>query len=359
MPKTKFLFCGGGTLGPVTPLLAVLRRIREARPEAEFAWVGTEYGPEAALVEAEGVAFHALPRAALPRYPSQRWLTFPFDYLKAARMAKRILELERPALVASAGGFMQVPVMREAAKQGIACAVHQLDRVPLLSNKAVAAKCAAVTTSFGYAAPPFGRVKSIQVATPCRFAKRRVPSREEAAERLGLDPTRPILLVFGGGTGALAINEAVASAIDELLKAAQVVHLTGKGKSVEHALEHPGYKVHDFFNENEMLDAYAAADLVVSRGGFGALSELAALRKAAIVVPIPHSPWVENAEALGDAVRLVKQTEYLGNDLLRNVKDLLADDVGCQSLGRRLDEALPTDDGSALAGIWLDLAVKD
>lgn len=354
----KILFCGGGTLGPVTPLLAVLRKMRQARPDLEFTWVGTEYGPEAALVEAEGVGFHALPRAALPRYPSARWLTFPFDYLKAARLADEIVRHENPSLVVSAGGFMQVPVMRAAAKRGIPCAIHQLDRVPLLSNKAVAGKCGIVTTSFGYPNSQFAGVKTRQVATPCRFAGIDVPSKDDAAKRLDLDPGRPILFVFGGGTGALAINQALSSTLDELLKIAQIIHLTGKGKDVGHALAHPDYHVYEFFDETKMLDAYAAADLVVSRGGFGALSEMAALKKAAIVIPIPQSPWVENVEALGDAVRLVRQTDALPRELLSNVSDLMDDAIGRQSLGERLDRALPTDDGSELAGLWLESISK-
>lgn len=355
---TKILFCGGGTLGPVTPLLAVLRKMREARPDLEFSWVGTDSGPEAPLVEAEGVGFHVLPRAAFPRYPSKRWLTFPFDYLRAAKMAGRIVDEESPELVVSAGGYTQVPVIRDAAKKGIACAVHQLDRTPLLSNKAVAGKCRLVTTSFDYPKPPFGSARTVRAATPCRFAGVAVPSKEEAAARLGLDAERPILFVFGGGTGALAINQAVSSSLDELLKSTQVVHLTGKGKAVGHALAHPDYLTHEFFDERKMLDAYAAADLVVSRGGFGALSEMAALKKAAIVVPIPQSPWIENVEALGDAVRLVRQTDGLSRDLLSNVVDLLFDAVGRRSLGDRLDRALPTDDGRALAELWSDLLPK-
>jgi UDP-N-acetylglucosamine--N-acetylmuramyl-(pentapeptide) pyrophosphoryl-undecaprenol N-acetylglucosamine transferase len=355
----KILFCGGGTLGPVTPLLAVLRKMREARPDLGFAWVGTEDGPEGALVEAEGVGFHALPRAALPRYPSKRWLTFPWDYLKALVAARKILTQEKPSLVVSAGGFMQVPIMREASKKGIACAIHQLDFETLLSNDLVAEKCRLVTTSFKYPRPPFSGVAAKNVATPCRFAGRMLPSRTEAALRLGLDPQKPILFVFGGGTGALAINQALSSVLDELLKTAQVVHLTGKGKDVGHALEHAGYRVHEFFDEAQMLDAYAAADLVVSRGGFGSLSEMAALKKAAIVVPIPRNPWTKNAEALGDAVRLVVQTDGLGQDILYNVKALLNDQCGLKSLGAKLSEALSTDDGTALAELWLSLIERN
>jgi UDP-N-acetylglucosamine--N-acetylmuramyl-(pentapeptide) pyrophosphoryl-undecaprenol N-acetylglucosamine transferase len=355
----KILFCGGGTLGPVTPLLAVLRKLRHAHPDLLFAWVGTEDGPEGALVEAEGVGFHALPRAALPRYPSKRWLTFPWDYLKASVAARKIIAEEKPSLIVSAGGFMQVPVMREAFKKGIPCAIHQLDFETLLSNDLVAEKCRLVTTSYAYPRPPFSGVEAHKVATPCRFAGRALPSRDEAATRFGLDPSRPILFVFGGGTGALAINQAIASVLDELLKAAQFIHLTGKGKGVGHALEHPDYQAHEFFDESKMLEAYAAADLVVSRGGFGALSEMAALKKAAIVVPIPKNPWAKNAEALGDAVRLVEQTGGLGQDILFNVNSLLDDAEGRRLMAEKLSRTLPTDDGSALAKLWSEFLPRD
>ncbi|MDQ7814846.1 MAG: glycosyltransferase [Patescibacteria group bacterium] len=351
----KILFCGGGTLGPVTPLIAVLRCMRRIRPDVEFAWIGTANGPEAPFVEAEGVSFHTIPVAKLARYPSRSWLTFPIDYLKALRAAKRIIGHERPDAVFSAGGFMQVPVMRAAARLGIPCAIHQLDATPILSNKAVARLCAEVTASFAYpGSKPFGaKIQTKKIATPCRFSGVELPSREEARERLGLESERPVLFVTGGGTGAASLNAAIASIADSLLSKMQIVHQTGKGKAID--LKRDGYRQYETLDEGQMLAAYVAADLVVSRAGFGALSELAALHKAVVAVPLPNSPQLENLTKLKGALAVVEQDDGFGQHLGQEIIALMEDEDARKVFAEALSHTLRTDDGTELAKLWLGL----
>ncbi len=357
MAAKKILFCGGGTLGPVTPLLAVLRRMRELQPGIEFAWIGTPQGPEAPLIQAEGVPFHALSVAKVTRRPGLNWLTFPFDYLKAAHEAEKILAQEKPDLVVSAGGYTQVPVFRAAFKLRIPCATHQLDYTPLLSNTAVAKMCKLVTTSFDYPKPVFGqKVKSLHVATPCRFAGVPVPERAQAAQTLGYNPDKPLVLVVGGGTGALALNQALLENLDELLGRTQILHLTGKGKMSE-TLARDNYRAFEFFDETKMLNAYQAATFVVSRGGFGALSELSALSKAAIIIPILDSPQEQNAKALEQGIVEVSQSGHFATKLKTEILSLLDDASRRQNLGKSLHELLNTDDGTELAQAWLNLLV--
>ncbi len=351
----KILFCGGGTLGPVTPLIAVLRRMRLMRPDSEFVWIGTPHGPEAPLVEAEEVSFHSIPVAKLSRHVGLDWLSFPFDYLRASKAAKLIIRHEAPDAVFSAGGYTQVPVIRAAAKRGITCAIHQLDATPIRSNLAVARFCRKITTSFAYpAVKPFGnRINVEQVAIPCRFSGVKVPSREEACERLGVDPKKPILFVTGGGTGALSLNQALLSIADELLGQMQIVHQVGRGKGSD--FERDGYLQAESFDEAHMLAAYVAADLVVSRAGFGALSELATLHKAVIAVPLPNSPQSGNVERLMDSLVVVEQGDGFSHRLRQEVVALMDDEQKRVKLGDSLAKRLKTDDGSALAKLWLSL----
>jgi UDP-N-acetylglucosamine--N-acetylmuramyl-(pentapeptide) pyrophosphoryl-undecaprenol N-acetylglucosamine transferase len=352
----KILFCGGGTLGPVTPLLAVLRRIREKDPTTTFAWAGTTTGPEGALVEAESVPFHAVPVARWPRHPSVEWLKFPFRYFAASRMAQELLATEKPDLVVTAGGYSGVPIIRLATKQGIPSALHQLDFEAGLSNYLVAKICSSVTTSFYYEVSPFGSaVASIQVETPCRFMETDLPTTEEAKNFFGIDLGRPVVFVMGGGTGALPINRALADILDELLLHADVIHATGIGRAVSR-VERNGYQAFELMNEDQIRYAYAAADVVVSRAGLGSISELASLKKAAIVIPIPHSHQEANARAVEKGIVWLHQTKTGFSDALRNaVLDLLGDEARCHVLGFELHQLLPTDDGSALAKRWMKL----
>lgn len=336
------LFCGGGTLGPVVPLLAVLRKMKKMNPDLSFEWAGTEEGPERALIQKEGIPFHTIPTAKFARYFTLDWLRWPARYLRARKAAKLLIEKIQPALVVSAGGFTAVPVMREANRRKIACAIHQLDAEPGLSNRIVAKCCQSVTTSFTYNESPFGSVKTEQVATPCRFQY------EDLAEHVS---DRPTVLVVGGGTGAQALNEAVWKILDELLKEANVIHATGKGKGSD--IKKAGYDSMEFLNEENMLIAYSSADVVVTRAGMGGLSELASLKKAAIVVPIPRSHQEANAKKM--PYPIVEQGEKFGERLHDAVHKLLSDTDKRLKLGESAHRTLPTDDGTALAEKWNQL----
>ncbi|HVM90399.1 MAG TPA: glycosyltransferase [Verrucomicrobiae bacterium] len=329
----KILFAGGGSLGPVTPLLATAHALKKLDPSVEFAWAGTPDGPERQLVEAEGMPFYPIPVAKVPRFPDSRWITFPFDALRAAHAAKQIIEKEKPDAVASVGGFTAVPVIRAAAKQGIPCFIHQLDVKPTLSNRAVEKLCVSRTSSFkisGYELLP----------TPVRF------------QGVGTHAaSRPTVLVMGGGQGAQALNEAIATKIDRWLEKANVIHIAGKGKT-EGLPEREGYSVHELLNAEGMKRAYAAADLILTRAGIGSLSEIAALKKAAIIVPIPRSHQVANALAFDEAKAglYVKQDqEDFADIVFQQATRLLDDPERRRAMGEKAHAYFPTDDGTAFA----------
>lgn len=350
--KQTVLFAGGGTLGPVTPLLAVLRRMKEWRRDLNFAWVGTFLGPERALVEADGVAFFAINEAKIPRYLSLKLLSWPLDYFRARLAAAKLVKKISPSLVVSVGGFSSVPVMRAAQAMKIPCAIHQLDAEVGLANKAVASLCRLVSTSFKYDVQPFAGVASEQVAIPSRFAGITIPSKAEAAHFFGLETHVPIVFFVGGGTGAAALNNAVDHHLEKILKLAQVIHLTGKGKMGSEQ-KADGYVRREFFDEGQMLNAYAAADLVVSRAGMGAITDLIALKKPAILVPIPHSHQESNADKTDFVI--VRQVEGFEDRLVDKIASLLNSEVQLRRLIDAGHSSIKVDDGSALAKRWLEL----
>ncbi len=347
------LFAGGGTGGPVTPLLAVASQMLQTDATIHPVWAGTDTGPERELVEPYGFPYFAIPIAKLPRYLSMQLITAPFDYLRARRTARDIMKTIRPRVVISAGGFTAVPVVHAANAFGIPCISHQLDCVPGLSNRLIARQSRFVTTSFEYSDRPFGRgVESHAIPTPTRFGRSDLPTREEACAFFHLNPARPVLFVTGGGTGAIALNRAIEALAEDLLTDMQIIHLTGKGKNSHFSVQQDGYVRSDFFT-SEMMTAYAAADLVVSRAGIGAIAELAACAKPVILVPLPDSPQEANARALEDAVRVIEQEgkrawiDFLGF----TIRDLMANDDDRRQLGESLYDAFPTDRGETLADI--------
>lgn len=345
----KIAFVGGGTLGPVTPLLAVSKAIKIAlsltprNDKMEFVWFGTPDGPERALVEEAGIKFIPITVAKLPRYPDRRWLTFPFDMMKARREACFALKQEKPDAVVSVGGFTAVPVIREASTLGIPCAIHQLDALMSWSNRVVENYCVSKTTSFA-------RNGYDLIATPTRFSLSELPEK-----RVG---SKPVVLVVGGGTGSGALNEAISSNLDRWLGFADVIHATGMGKKGDLA-DREGYTVRELFNQEEMRRALADADLVVTRAGIGSLSDIASCSRAAIIVPIPNGQQTKNAEvfhAAKAALYVRQDQEDFAGTLMRLAKHVLSDKAELERMGKAAHAFFPTDDGSALAERVLKIA---
>ena len=331
----KILFAGGGSLGPVTPLLATMKAFKRLEPSATFVWAGTPDGPERELVEAEGISFTAIPIAKFPRYPDIRWMTFPFDVCRAAQKAKQLIEKEKPDAVVSVGGFTAVPVIRAAAKRRIPCLIHQLDVLPTLSNRLVEGLCVSRTSSF--------KIKGYDLLpTPTRFQPKDIGMHTSS---------RPTILVMGGGQGAQALNEAISSRLDRWLEKADIIHIAGKGKTAN-LPDHEGYSVHQLLNADGMKRAYAAADIIITRAGIGSLSEIASLKKAALIVPIPGT----HQEANGIAFNGAKAGLYVRQDqdefadiLFQQAMKLLDDPERRQEMGENAHAFFPTDDGTALA----------
>jgi UDP-N-acetylglucosamine--N-acetylmuramyl-(pentapeptide) pyrophosphoryl-undecaprenol N-acetylglucosamine transferase len=133
----------------------------------------------------------------------------------------------------------------------------------------------------------------------------------------------------------------VGEILDELLAITNVIHVTGKGK-LGGALSKPGYFVIESMMD-EMPDAYAIADVVVSRAGAGAISELAALKKASIILPLPNSPQEDNAKAIHCDALVLHQQTTTPQELLNHIRRLLNDPLIRLGMGQRLGIALETD----------------
>lgn len=342
---------GGGTMGPTAPLLALYKKLHERNPKDNFVWAGTPQGPEKQPVEELGIPFVSIPVAKLPRYFSMALFTSPLDYLKARRAARAFVDHWKPDVVIGAGGFTQVPIIRYASKKGIPCLIHQLDFVPSLSNLSVAKKCKLITTTFIYHYKKFSvKTDEAPIATPNRFAGRSLPEKSSAAAYFGLQSSKPVILLVGGGTGSRTLNKVMEDNLPQWLGKTQVIHITGKNRGGDIA-ERAGYVRRDFLNQHDMFMAYAAADIVISRGGMGAVTDLAALSKPSILVPMPHSHQEKNTRHLGLSVIEIKESSNFNHDLYRAAAKLLRNPEERHRLSREVHQLIKTDDGTQWASL--------
>ncbi|OIO18902.1 MAG: hypothetical protein COY69_01590 [Candidatus Magasanikbacteria bacterium CG_4_10_14_0_8_um_filter_32_14] len=340
----KVLFSGGYTLGPVTPLLAIRETIQEKYPEAEFLWIGTKTGPEKKLIKEANIKFISIASGKFRRYFS---LFNIFDVIKVIIgffQSIKILWQENPDMCISAGGFVSVPLHFVAWIFGIPTWVHQQDIKIGLSNRLMAPLARVVTTSVEKNVKHFNKRKTSWLGNPVRQDILQ-GNKEKARELFHLKSDLPVVFATGGGTGSVKVNQMIVEAIQHLSGFVQMIHLSGKERPqelVERAKKYfSDYQVYQFFTE-EMKHAYAIADIVVSRGGFATLSEIAALNKVAIIIPKPGHQE-DNVEFLekNKATILVNEITSNGLYLAKIIRDLLVDKEKQKELATNLQVLLP------------------
>lgn len=291
--RRKILFAGGGTIGPVSPLLAVLDRLKSNHPDLVYHWIGTKKGPEKDLLNRYLIGYSALPVAKFDRFFSLRNFILPFLFLLACSRAYRILKQEKPDLIVAAGGFVAVPPVIIGRLMKIPALIHQLDVRPGLANKIMAPFARRITVTFKKSLKDFSGKKTSWSGAPVRAQILNPPT-----NKFTFRDDKPVALIFGGGTGAAAINKLVWGSLRELAQNFQVIHITGRGKGAE--ISNQDYFQFEFVRE-EMGELYHKADIVVTRAGLGTFLELAALKKPAVIIPIPESHQEDNAQLLKDA----------------------------------------------------------
>jgi len=351
--QTTILFSGGGTGGSVTPLLAVAKELFRERPDWKFSFVGTKSGPEKSLVAEAAkelpIAFEILPAGKWRRYFSLKNISDIFIVIWAFVLSFSMLRRLQPAVVISAGSFVSVPLIWAARILRIPVLIHQQDLQAGLANKLMAPAARQITVTFAASLKDYGS-RALLVGNP--YVIPALEKKEIVLARYGLSFGRPLILVFGGGTGAAAINEAVVAKLPELLKQGQIIHLTGRGKTITQ--QAAGYYQQEFVSHQELLSLMAAADLVIARPGLGTLTELAALKKVSLLIPMPKTHQEANAEAArASGAALVLAQEELAILLVPTVERLLTNDETRTALSREMGQFIKPGAAVAIAEIIL------
>ena len=279
----KIVLTGGGTLGHVTPHLALIPHLRERGYEIHY--IGTENGMEAGRMRAEpGVIYHAVKGGKLRRYHSWQTFTDPFRVIAGAFQSARLMGQIRPDVVFSKGGFVAVPVVFGAWLHRVPVLCHESDLTPGLANRLCRPFAKRFATTFPECAEKLGK-KAEMTGTPLRPELFR-GSREKGLDLFGFSGEKPVLLMMGGSSGAQAVNEALRAGLDRIAAHFDVAHICGKGNLMPELEGRAGYCQKEFLDA-ELPDALAATDLVLSRAGANALCEFQHLGRPMLLVPYP------------------------------------------------------------------------
>ena len=279
----KIILTGGGTAGHVTPNLALIPRL--IKDGWEIHYVGEANSVEERLTSSiEGVTYHAVSCGKLRRYFDLKNFSDPFRVIKGIAQATALIRKIKPDVVFSKGGFVSVPVVYGAKLNGVPVVCHESDMTPGLANKLTAPFAKVMCCTFPEAAKLAG-AKGLYTGTPIRPEVLK-GNRAEGLKRFGFRDGTPVIMITGGSSGAVAINEAVRGALPKLTQCFQVLHLCGPGNLNASLEGTANYTQCEYLND-EMADAYACADVLISRAGSNTLCEIVALRKPALLIPYP------------------------------------------------------------------------
>ncbi|MGV8026962.1 MAG: undecaprenyldiphospho-muramoylpentapeptide beta-N-acetylglucosaminyltransferase [Anaerolineaceae bacterium] len=334
----KLLICAGMTGGGVYPALAVLQTL--TNKVDEILWIGSEGGMENELITRLNIPFKTIPAAGIHGVGLKKLPGNLSKLVRGYREAQKIIRTFQPDVFFSTGGYLSIPVALAARR--IPLVVFIPDVEPGLALKVLIKYSDRVLTSTAESEQYISKKKKV---TLCGYPLRKEIidwDRNSARKELALSDDLPVLLIFGGSKGAQSINRAVVPLLPEILKIAQVVHISGtenwqeiqeNTKMLDGTLK-KRYHLFPYLHEN-MGAALASADLVVCRAGASILGELPYFNLPAILVPYPYA-WryqKTNADHLEKSrAAVILRDEDLASSLKQTVVGLLNDPQRLQSM---------------------------
>lgn len=290
----KIMFCGGGSAGHVIPNIAVIEQLEN---EYDISYIGTD-GIEKNICASRNIRFYEFEAVKFRRGKFFCNLAIPFKLFKSIRSAGEILDKVKPDLLFCKGGYVCIPPAFAASKRGIPVITHESDISAGLANKIIAKKCRKVLTTFPATAQKFKNGEF--TGSPMRAS---LFNRDKTSARkiFGVD-NKPVLIVFGGGSGSRIINENLRKIILEICKKYNVIHLCGKGNLTDTNIN--GYKQIEF--ADDMGAVYACADAAIARCGSNSANELLALKIPTLFIPL------ENSASRGDQIKNAEYFKDLG-----------------------------------------------
>ena len=329
----KILIAGGGTGGHVFPAIAIASAIQRKLPESYILFVGAKGRMEMKKVPEAGFHVIGLDIAGLQRRLTLKNLLLPLKLLKSLRGARIIVKRFKPGLAIGVGGYASGPLLWAAAKQNVPVMIQEQNSYPGLTNRLLGKKAKKICVAYEGMEKYFPAHKLYLTGNPVREDMVEIKSkRKEALKHFGMQKNKPVLLVTGGSLGARSINLAVAKHLDEWIKnGIQLIWQTGTSFHEQAILLKKKSGLNDELFVSAFISrmdyAYAAADMVVSRAGAIAVSELCIIGKPLILIP---SPNVAEDHQTKNALVLVNQQaaimikdDQAGEKLGNTVSDLI------------------------------------
>ena len=367
--KIKVIISGGGTGGHIFPAIAIARALQKTlNGNVEILFVGANGKMEMEKVPEAGFPIKGVDIAGLQRSFSLKNIIknimLPFKMWKSMKQTRRIFDAFKPDVVAGVGGFASWSTLQCAAKRHLPYLIQEQNSYAGITNKKLASKASKICVAYDNMEHFFPKEKIIFTGNPIRPDVIDIEGkREEALQFFNLTSGKKTLLVIGGSLGASSINQAIEKGLSQFEQSGlQIIWQTGK-YDIEHATEisrnFPNVHAVSFIKRMDL--AYAAADVIVSRAGAIAISELCHIGKPVIFVPYPYAAenhQYKNAQALVEkqAAELIPDNEC-SNKLTQVVINVLDNETKMQTLSKNIKSLATNDADMKIAAAIVDLSL--
>lgn len=330
----RIVISGGGTGGHVFPAIAIANALKNRVKHINILFVGAKGRMEMEKVPEAGYKIIGLNIAGLQRRLTWKNFLVPFKLIASLIKARKIIKKYNPDVVVGVGGYASGPVLRVATKRKIPAIIQEQNSYPGLTNRWLGKRVDKICVAYAGMEKYFPKEKIYITGNPVRQEIQDTEGkREKGLEYFGLSPERKVVLVVGGSQGALSINKSIHKNLSLFAENnIQLIWQTGRFyfETANEAVEPYREKNIEAYEFIQVMDfAYAAADVIVSRAGAIAVSEIAIVNKPSILIPLP---WAAEDHQTKNAISLVNHNaavlvkdeeamEKLGDEVIKLIHD--------------------------------------
>ncbi|MDD7305718.1 MAG: undecaprenyldiphospho-muramoylpentapeptide beta-N-acetylglucosaminyltransferase [Peptoniphilaceae bacterium] len=335
----KVIVSGGGTGGHIYPAIAICQKLQERHEDVDILYIGTDFGPEKAIVEKHGYKFRPIESMGMPRKISKKLFKSFFKNIKGLKQAKKIIKEYKPDIVIGTGGYVCGPILYRAFKKKIPTLIHESNSYPGLTTRLLSTKVNYVLISYAQAMTHLKNKDNVIVTgNPVRnnFSNKYT---ESDLEKLGIKKDRPVVFSFGGSNGSYWMNKAVSNMAEHLDGKFYLLHQTGNRyyeKFMEDTPKNDYLKVFPYIDNIDLF--YAVSDLIIASSGAMTLAELSSVKKPSILIPKNYTTENHqqfNAETYVDngASLMILEKDLNEYSLYDNILDIVKDEDRMKLMG--------------------------
>ena len=344
----KVIIAAAGTAGHINPGLSIANKIKEEEPSSEIIFIGTKRGLEKDLVPRAGYELKTIDAYGLSLKRPDRLL----KTLKGFGEAKKIIKEFKPDVVIGTGGYICGAVITEANKLGIPTLLHESNAFPGKAVKMLSKKTDCILVGFKEAKERLNKAKKVVVTgnpTKIKDLNLSKDKKEKIIKELGLNPEKPILLVFGGSQGAKAINDAIIKIVKlNANKDYQIIWAPGpiQYNIIKEELENSSIDIENIENIKvfpyiyDMEEIMNISDLLICRSGAMTVNEVSIVGKPAIFIPLPgvsqnHQEYNATVLEKIGAAKIIHNEDLEKIDLNKHVEELIFNKELLKQMGEK------------------------